>query len=113
MHIEFARGDTHEQGFILKNKATGEPITDQYDEIYFTVKKYHTDEDYKFQKRLTLHGITYDDEGRYVIHIAPDDTNELPFGTYEFDVEVVGPNYKRTFYGTMKLTKEVTHYYNE
>ena len=114
MHIEFARGDSYDRGFIIRDQTTGEPITDTFDEVYFTVKKYHTDAEFLFQKRMTTGGISSDGGGHYTLFIDPVDTNGLAFGDYDCDIELrSGENYKRTFYGTLKLTKEVTHQNNE
>ena len=115
MRIEFARGDSYERGFLLKNKATGQPITDVFDDIFFTVKKYATDADYKFQKRMSTGGIVSDGDGHYTVYIAPEDTDQLSFGDYVCDFELMkdGGSYKRTFIGTLKLTQEVTYSGNE
>lgn len=112
--IEFARGDSYDRGFVLRDKQTKEVITDEFDEVYFTVKKTWTDEEFKLQKRKSTGGITYEGEGRYTLHILPEDTDEMQFGEYDCDIEVKNDNgFKRTFYGRMKLTKEVTHEINE
>lgn len=115
MKLEFARGDSYERGFLLKNKATGEPITDTFEEIYFTVKKYATDSEYKFQKKLTSGGIVSDGSGHYTLYINPSDTNGMQFGEYECDIELLKDSgeYKRTFFGTLVLTREVTDCNNE
>ena len=113
MMMEIPRGDSLEKGFVLKDKQSGEPITDVYDEIYFTVKSDAKERDYLFQKTMTAGGITDDGNGHYTLIIMPDDTNDLEFDTYDCDFEFVKDEHKRTFYGKLKLTKEVTHYYNE
>jgi len=113
MRIEFARGDSYERGFILKNKATQAPIQTIWEDVYFTVKKYSTDSEPKFQKKLSDGGITADGDGHFTLRIAPEDTNGLPFGTYDCDIEFKLREYKRTFYGQLVLTKEVTHVNNE
>lgn len=109
--IEMARGDTLQKGFILKRN--GDPVDDVFDDVYFTVKKYHTDHDYVLQKRMSNGGIVNDGNGHYTIFIDPEDTNELSFGDYDCDIEFKREGYKRTFYGKFKLAKEVTHAYNE
>lgn len=112
--IAFARGDSHERGFLLKNKTTGQPITTEFDEVYFTVKKFHTDDDFLFQKRMTTGGIQDDGNGHYTLYIMPDDTNGLAFGKYDCDIEFrKGTTYKRTFPGTLYLLTETTHQINE
>lgn len=113
MMIEFARGDSYEKGFVLKNKSTHEPITETWDEVYFTVKKNHNDTEFQFQKRMTDGGIVNDGNGHYTLFIRPEDTNDMAFGDYECDIELKKEHYKRTFYGHLKLTKEVTHAINE
>lgn len=115
MKLEFARGDSYERGFLLKDKASGAPVLDTFQEIYFTVKKYSTDPEYKFQKRLSTGGIVHDGDGHYTLYINPADTNDLPFGEYDCDIEFVKDDgdYKKTFFGTLKLTKEVTYSENE
>ena len=109
--IEFARGDSFQKGVVLK--IGSEPVTDTFEDVYFTVKKYHTDHDFVLQKRMTTGAITYDGDGHYTLYIDPEDTNELAFGDYDCDFEFRREGYKRTFYGKFKLAKEVTHVYNE
>lgn len=114
MKLEFARGDSYEKGIIFKDKESEETITEEFDEVFFTVKKSANEHDYLFQKKKSTGGITYDGEGHYTIHIVPNDTNDLRFADYDCDIEVKNNSgYKKTFYGTLKLTKEVTHQYNE
>lgn len=109
--IEFPRGDSYQKGILLKRD--GLPVSETFDDVYFTVKKNHTDYDFVLQKRMSTGGIIYDGDGHYTIFIDPEDTNELPFGDYECDIEVRRSGYKRTFFGKFKMAKEVTHYYNE
>ncbi len=112
MQIEFARGDSYQRGFIVKRG--GPPVAEAFDHVYFTVKKFYADHDYIFQKNYDNGGITYDGGGHYTIIIEPEDTNELAFGEYDFDIELKNDDgYKRTFSGKLKLAKETTHYYNE
>lgn len=111
LQIEMVRGDTLEKGFILQKN--GQPSTDVFDDVFFTVKKYHTDHDFVLQKRMSTGGIVDDGQGHYTMFIDPEDTNELSFGDYDCDIEFKREGYKRTFYGKFKLQKEVTHFYNE
>ena len=111
IQIEFARGDSYQKGFVLKRD--GETVGEQFEDVYFTVKKYHSDHDYVFQKRMTTGGIVYNGDGHYTMYIDPEDTNLLAFGDYDCDIEFRKEGYKKTFYGKLKLSKEVTHYYNE
>lgn len=115
MKLEFARGDSYEKGFVLQDHKTGERITEQFDEVYFTVKRNSNDPQPLLQKRMTTGGIENDGDGHYTIFILPDDTNKMGFGTYDCDIEFVkGENeFKKTFVGTLTLGKEVTHKANE
>lgn len=108
MKITMARGDLVTQGFTIEAEAEPE-IT----EIYFTVKRTAADKKPLFQKRLSDGSITKLDAGEYVFTIQPEDTNDLAFGYYQFDFELVGPSLKRTFLGSFELTAEVTHAANE
>ena len=113
MEIKMARGDIVTKTITIKNP-DGTAYSDTPDNIYFTVKKYHTDHDFKFQKRLSDGGIVNTDTGKYQFSIQPEDTNNLPFGDYDFDIEIVkAPLLKKTFNGKLVLDKEVTHAYNE
>ena len=115
MEIRMARGDLETRTIRLKTKS-GEPYGMYPNDIYFTVKKNASDRNYIFQKRLSDDTIVYVDTGEYRFSILPEDTDGLPFGTYEFDIEIVKhdtTNVKKTFCGTLILSKEVTHHYNE
>lgn len=111
MVIEFARGDTYQKGFLLKQN--GAIVTDTFTDIYFTVKGNYEETDYVFQKKMSAGGISDDGNGHYTLYIEPSDTNGLSFGEYDCDFEFVGEGYKKTFAGVLKLTKEVTHQANE
>ena len=112
MKISMARGDLHSIPFGVY--VDEELYAEEMDDIYFTVKRHHYDREFIFQKRVSDGSIATDGQGSYVVKILPEDTNGLQLGMYDFDFEVVRmPNIKRTFAGTLELTKEVTHYYNE
>lgn len=111
MIIEFARGDTYQKGFLLKQN--DQVVTDTFSEIYFTVKQNYEETDYVFQKKMSTGGIADNGSGHYTLYIEPSDTNGLSFGEYDFDFEFVATGYKKTFAGVLKLTKEVTHQANE
>lgn len=112
MKIEMARGDLFVLPFALFIDNVQSDM--ELDNIYFTVKKRYTDKKALIQKKLSDNTITSDGQGSYVITIDPEDTEDMEFGSYEFDIEVVKlPSIKKTFIGTLELTKEVTHHYNE
>lgn len=113
--IEMARGDIHPVNFTITDGS--DPIDFQLDNLYFTVKKDSNDRMPLFQKSLSAGTIfPGEDPGSYGFLIEPVDTNSLPFDkTYECDIEVVAEsfNVKKTYFGLLKLTREVTHASNE
>ena len=112
MKICLARGDLEVIPFAVYIDGVQEKTS--MDEIYFTVKKHYYDESEVFQKRLSDGGIESDGEGAYVLSLNPEDTESLPFGTYDCDIEIVrDPDIKRTFNGTLEISREVTHKSNE
>lgn len=112
MEIEMARGDIYSFSFgVYLDDAM---YTGELDNIYFTVKRHHYDHPFLFQKKLSDGTIASDGAGAYVVVINPEDTDNLNVGEYDFDIEIVKlPEIKRTFAGTLILTKEVTHRANE
>lgn len=112
MKISIARGDLDMIPFAVYIDGTQDKV--DMDEIYFTVKKHYYDKRFIFQKKLSDGTIDTDGEGTYMLTIEPSDTEELDFGSYDFDIEIIrNPDIKRTFVGTLELTKEVTHKNNE
>lgn len=110
MYIEMPRGDYRPLYFPLKKK-DGTILEIDVDEIYISCKK-KTNNVSKllFQKRLSKVDITKDNKG-YHFAIMPEDTEELDYGDYVFDIEVYNesPLIKQTIVGKLNLTDEVTH----
>ena len=113
LRIEMARGDLETRTFHVNNPDKS-PFVDDFDNIYMTVKKYANDKKYIFQKRLSDGGIIKVDDGVYQFTIMPGDTDNMAFGDYDFDIELVIDNVlKKTFMGVLALGKEATHHCNE
>ena len=104
--IVITRGDT--VGLIFQRKdADGEVITTMPSEMYFTVKESWDSEQFIFQK--TLSDMTMDIDGTWHIELHPDDTEELPYGTYVFDIEVTAYGKVKTICkDTLQVTEEST-----
>lgn len=111
--ITMARGDIEKRQFRITSN--NEPLDTELDDIYFTVKQAFNKTDYLFQKRMSDNQITKVGEGTYQFVIDPEDTNDLKFGSYSCDIEIVSlqNEIKKTFTGTLKLTEEATHAENE
>lgn len=111
--IELIRNDSMTLSF-KRIDAQGEVITEEADKIFFTVKQNNITETVVFQK--TKQDMEFDTEtGTYRFTILPEDTVNLPYGTYKYDLEVVNePNYKRTIsIGDFNILDEVTFASNE
>ena len=109
MDLEFTRGDTKVFKFKLTDK-NGELLTlTPADKIYLTVKKDTNSKAVIFQKRIG-NGIELKEDGYYYVTIYPDDTNELPYGQYGYDLEIkTGTGIvKNLVVGTITLTEEYT-----
>ena len=108
-----SRGDIRYVRFII-NDPDGSATTVDFTEIYFTVKRTAVDRAYQFQKKLSNGGITKLDDGDYQVKIEPQDTGNMAYGDYKFDVQVIYENeLKETFVGKFILTEEITFNENE
>lgn len=106
--LEMIRGDTLNLKFQRKTE-NQEVIFENVDEMFMTFKKNRETKKSLIQKRLN-HGITYDSEtGYYHVVINPEDTDNLSYGKYYFDVEITKNNIVKTILlGTLQINKEVT-----
>lgn len=113
LSISMPRGDMRMISFSVTNESGETPEVDITD-IFFTVKKTFSDKSFLFQKRLSSGDIEKSDEDDvYFFTIEPEDTDDLKFGDYVFDIELVGPELKDTTTGVLSLTYESTHAANE
>ena len=109
--ISMIRGDTTPLMFQRKDN-NGDVIKLRADKIYFTVKKSDLPDEVLFQK--TIDDMTLDEDGTYHFVIQPEDTNNLEFGNYMFDLEVIQDNVVSTIStGVFAIKKEVTFARNE
>lgn len=118
MRIAMPRGDIKLVRFLI-NDPGGETSQLDFTEVYFTVKKTAKDREYKFQKRLSAGGIVRLAAGDYQVKIEPDDTKEMSYGNYLFDIQLVYidsegvKQLQETFVGDFVLTEEITYVENE
>ena len=107
------RGDIYPVSFTVYASETEVSDID-FTQIYMSCKKKVEDRNVLFQKTLTGGTITKLDTGIYQFRIEPEDTNNLKFGDYVFDIELIYENeIKQTLYGTLRLSEEVTTAENE
>ena len=101
--IKLTRGDTARLTVPIINLANnGEYTMESGDILYFTVKKTAKDTDFLFQKSVT---------GSNSIHIRPEDTADLSFGKYKYDVQLTtatGDVYTVIEPSTFEVMEEIT-----
>nr|DAL21159.1 MAG TPA_asm: hypothetical protein [Caudoviricetes sp.] len=101
---DLTRGDS--AYFELSIKDENNELT-TVDKIFMTVKEDWDSDTIKFQKKIDK-GIYFED-GIYKIFIDPEDTNELEFGRYVYDVEIIKGDIKTTIEaGILNINHEVT-----
>lgn len=109
MDFEFTRGDTKVFKFKLQDKNGEELKLESTDRIYLTAKKSATSTEVVFQKTLG-NGIELKDDGYYHVTINSDDTANLSYGTYGYDIEIKTATgiVKTLLIGSITLTEEFT-----
>ena len=109
MDFEFIRGDTFLFKFKLKDKNGEEISLSSTDKLFFTVKRNSRATERAFQKTLD-NGIVLGDDGFYHVTIDSDDTAELDYGTYGYDIELKTEAgvVKTLIIGNITLTDEFT-----
>ena len=103
--MEMVRGDTAKYKF-RRYDANGEVIGTKADAIYFTVKKNGYSNEVLLQK--TINDMEFDDNAYYHFTIEPEDTDNLEYGTYQYDVEVIQEGNKTTTRGELVINEEIT-----
>ena len=105
------RGDT--KGLKFQRKRDGKPITQEAENIYFTVKDNNYTNDILFQK--TIDDMDFDEDAYYHFTILPEDTNDLEYGDYKYDIEVkISDIYVKTIAkGILTVQEETTFVDNE
>lgn len=100
--IELTRGDTFKRTLVLTD-AEGNPFTPaEGDKIRFALKKKVKDE------TVLINRVIPNDT--LLLKIEPEDTKELPFGDYVYDIEITYSNGDVDTFITVskfKLTEEV------
>lgn len=106
--MEMTRGDTHIIRFQRKD-ANGKVIETKVKEMYFTLRKNEYSDLILIKKKLD-EGITFDEKDFYYrVEIDPKDTDDLDYGSYFYDVEVITDDYTKTIKKDyIEITKEST-----
>ena len=114
MRIIMPRGDLYPVRFQIYETET-ELTSIDFTQIYMTCKRNNKERTPLFQKSLSAGSIEKIADGDYMFYIEPEDTNNLQFGEYTFDIELINddPRIKQTMTGTLRLAEETTWAENE
>ena len=108
--LKVIRGDTSKFKFSRKD-SEGNTIMQQANAIYFTIKNDCFTKQVLIQK--TIDDMTFEN-GVYTFTIDGTDTDNLNYGFYRYDLEVVEEEYKQTIsIGDFVIEEEVTFTSNE
>lgn len=108
MDLEFTRGDTQFLKFKLKDGEGNLIELTESDNLYFTVKQNDSSSKVLIQKKYP-NDIKYED-GYFSFVLNSEDTSNLAYGTYQYDIELKSGDYIKTLgFGTITLTGEITH----
>lgn len=105
LSIRMPRGDIRKVKFCVRS---GETLKTDLTQIFFTVKNTTRQKNIIFQKTLTDGDIVLESDNYFHFTIDPEDTDPLDYGTYKFDIEIIGDEIKQTTIGTLDITDEVT-----
>lgn len=115
--IELVRGDTSPIFKFQRKSSDDVVITTLPLKMWITFKKNSSYEKCLFQKSLENGTITYNEADNYYrFQISPEDTQELNYGVYGFDVAIINEaNEKITLLnkGVLELVEHYTHKSNE
>ena len=104
--ISKTRGDSILLKFQRKD-ADGQVILTPPTTMYFTLKESFETEGFILQKSLS--DMTMEEDGTWHIELLPEETEEMPYGTYVFDIEVTAYGKVTTICkDSLKLTEEST-----
>lgn len=111
LSISMPRGDRRKVKFCVRS---GETLKTDLTEIFFTVKDSTRRDEFIFQKRFSAGDITLEEDNYFHMCIEPEDTEDMNYATYKFDIEIVkGDEIKQTTVGNLTITDEVTFPINE
>lgn len=110
INLKFARGDQFPVRFKIRNRDGDYISSEDIEDIIATCREYpDLDSDMLFQKKLSDGFIEYDSENEcYVFFIFEEDTRELNYGHYGYEIKIVTEEETRTFVGHIDVADEYT-----
>lgn len=110
--FSFPRGDTCPISFTITDN-NGDELDFTSAEVYFTLKKSYSTQNSVLQKKKSEGDITIDGINGSLV-LEHDDTAELNYGKYVYDIQVKSGDYVKTvLIGEIELTNESTWKANE
>ena len=105
------RGDNKTFTFQRKD-ADGEVIAEKPNKMYLTIKQNEYEKQALIQKTFD-NGIRFENN-TYYVDFVPEDTDDLSFGEYVYDIEIINGDIVKTIKkDTFIIESEVTHKENE
>ena len=105
---EFVRGDTFAFKFLLTMQDKTPVQKENIDTLFITCRKY-ADKQSPIIFKKTLEDVEIDTEGYCHAKFNPEDTQELIYDTYFFDVEITTKGgFRKTKLFKFEITKETT-----
>ncbi|MBP5408482.1 MAG: hypothetical protein J6Y42_05035 [Bacilli bacterium] len=113
MNIELVRGEEFPIEFTLKNDEDVNMTPQELTDIVITCRKLpYSDSDILFQKKLSDSEIRYTD-GTYTFNILEEDTKDLNYGTYGYDIKVIQEGLIDKFIGSIIIKEEYNCEYED
>ena len=109
--MKIIRGDSKTFTFQRKDKNKN-VITEKPDKMYLTIKQNEYEKQALIQKTFE-NGIRFEND-TYYVDFVPEDTDDLSFGEYVYDIEIINGDIVKTIKkDTFIIESEVTHKENE
>ena len=109
--MRIIRGDSKTFTFQRKDKDNN-VIIEKPDKMYLTIKQNEFERKALIQKTFD-NGIRFE-EDTYYVDFVPEDTDDLSFGEYVYDIEIINGDIVKTIKkDTFVIESEVTHKENE
>lgn len=111
MNVEIARGDQIPLNFKIKNNSGVYLKPSDLTEITMTCRlKPNKKSQILFQKKLSNNTITYDEqEEKFVIPLLSEDTINLDYRDYGFDIEIIVGELIDSHIGKLTVTEKYTY----
>lgn len=109
MNFTLVRGESFPVEFEIKDEGNNNLLAD---EVIITCRKLpFEDSPILFQKKLSDNTITYLDN-KYKFVILEDDTKDLDYGTYGYDIKIIKDELIEKFVGSISINEEYNNEYS-